>query len=132
MDLQEALDQSVDSSDRDATSESYNADVEATQDSRLIEDEDTSANFTLPDSTSVDSEEECLSTPCQNETQWARVSTGLPVGSHNIPSDAYCAEIVSMSASSAELTPIIADKKVIELNASLIFIFNNRVSGNDL
>ena len=107
----------MDSSDRDATSESYNADIEITQDSRLIEDDNTSANFTLPDSGSLESEEEeeeeedSLSTPCQNEAQWTRVvSSGLPVGSHNVPSDAYCAEIVS--ASSAELTPIIADKKV--------------------
>lgn len=111
----------MESSDRDATSESYNADIEITQDSRLIEDDDTSANFTMPDSGSLetddedgdeeDEEEDSLSTPCQNEAQWTSVvSSGLPLGSHNLPSDAYCAEIVS--ASSAELTPIIADKKV--------------------
>ena len=117
----------MDSSDRDATSESYNADIEITQESRLIEDDNTSANFTLPDSGSLDSEEEeeeeeeedSLSTPCQNEAQWTSVvSSGLPVGSHNVPSDAYCAEIVS--ASSAELTPIIADKKVWNCSFSLI------------
>ena len=84
--------------------------MEATQD-KMIAEEDTSANFTLPDS--MDSEEEDdLSTPCQNDAQWTSVvSSPLPAGSHNIPSDAYCAEIVS--ASSAELTPIIADKKVL-------------------
>ena len=115
----EVLDRSADSSERGVVnSESYNADVDLNHD--LMEDNSsnlysTADNTTADNSTdSAEEDSDHLSTPCQHETQWTSVSLkGLPL----CQGDTYGGEIVS--ASSAELTPVINERRIEELRLQL-------------
>ena len=92
----------MDSSDRDATSECYNADAD--------EGNSTTVCAESSRASAIDSDEDQeAATPCQNENKWTRVvSTGLTLGQQG--GEVWGSEIVS--ASSTEMTPIIGEKRV--------------------